>query len=97
MEHWKITELKERNNLTKLSPVNPNLVSDELYNKSIGWLNNTKEGMNQSLGYKTRIIHLIDAVSRGYITPLEAYEALESKYFPIHLELRKSAYQHLIK
>lgn len=79
----------------KLNPCIPNRVSDELWDKSIGKLN--KDPMNYTLGYKTRIIHLIDSVSRGYTSPMEAYEALEAEYFPTHLELRKSAYQHLIR
>jgi len=80
--------------LKNLKPVIPGRVSDELWNKSIGKLNNNP--MNYDLGYKTRIIHLVDSVSRGYTTPMEAYEALQADYFPIHLETRPSAYQHLI-
>jgi hypothetical protein len=33
---------------------------------------------------------MIDSVSRGYITPAEAYDALKAKYFPIVLETRSS-------
>ena len=77
-----------------LNPVNPDLVSDELYAKSIGKLN--ANPMDYSMSYKYRIIHMIDAVSRGYITPCEAYEALKADYFPIHLETRRSKYQHMI-
>jgi len=65
-----------------------------LYDKSIGLLNKNPE--KYSLGYKTRIIHLIDSVSRGYTTPREAYEALRASYFPAWLEVRESAYQYLI-
>ena len=81
--------------LSKLSAVIPGRVSDELYDKSIGMLN--RNPMQFSLGYKNRIIHLIDSVSRGYTTPGEAYEALKADYFPIWLEARNSAYAHLIK
>ena len=77
-----------------LDPVIVGRVSDELYEKSIGKLN--KNPLAQSLRYKTRIIHLIDAVSRGYISSMEAYDALEAKYFPAILECRQSAYQHLL-
>ena len=80
--------------MKKLNPVNPNLVSDELYDKSIGELK--RNPLKYSLSYKTRIIHLIDSVSRGYISPMEAYDALNADYFPITLELRPSAYQHLL-
>lgn len=79
----------------QIHPVIPGRVSDELYAKSIGMLNANPSAF--SLGYKIRIIHLIDSVSRGYTTPAEAYEALAAKYFPIHLEVRKSAYAHRIK
>ena len=78
----------------KLSPVNNNLVSNELYDKSIGKLN--KDPLNYSHHYKTCIIHMIDAVSRGYISPMEAYDALNAKYFPEILIARRSAYQHLL-
>ena len=70
-------------------------VSSELYDKSIGMLN--KDPLRFSEGYKNRIIHMIDAVSRGYISPMEAYGAMEAPYFPILLEVRKSAYAHLIR
>jgi hypothetical protein len=80
--------------MKQLNPHIPGRVSDELYDKSIGKLNKNPE--KYSLGYKTRIIHLIDSVSRGYTTPAEAYDALEADYFPIILEVRESAYQHLI-
>jgi hypothetical protein len=79
----------------KLNAVIAGRVSDSLYDRSIGRLS-TPSGMKQSLGYKTRMIHLIDSVSRGYTTPLEAYEALTQPYFPAYLELRNSAYKHLL-
>lgn len=78
----------------KLNPVNPSLVSDELYNKTIGMLNRNPEKYN--LYYKTCIIHMIDSVSRGYITPMEAYDAIDQKYFPEHLKVRESNYSHLL-
>ena len=78
----------------KLEPVVNKRVSDELYALSIGKLNANPAAF--SAGYKNRVIHLIDSVSRGYTTPLEAYDALRQKYFPSHLETRKSAYMHLI-
>ena len=77
-----------------LNPIIPGRVSDELYDASIGKLN--ANPMRYSLQYKTCIIHLIDSVSRGYTSPMEAYEALTAKYFPEHLRTRESAYAHLL-
>ena len=79
----------------KLNPVITGRVSNELYDKSIGVLN--QDPLRFSAGYKNRIIHMIDAVSRGYISPAEAYGAIEASYFPAFLEVRNSAYAHLIK
>jgi hypothetical protein len=77
-----------------LNPIIPGRVSDELYDASIGKLN--ANPMGYSLQYKICIIHLIDSVSRGYTSPMEAYEALTAKYFPEHLRTRESAYAHLL-
>ena len=79
----------------KLNPVIPGRVSDELYEKSIGMLNANPIGF--SLHYKTRILHLLDSVSRGYTSPMEAYQAIAADYFPIILETRESAYKSLLK
>jgi hypothetical protein len=78
-----------------LNPVIPGRVSDELWGKSIGVLN--ANPLKFSGGYKTKVIHLIDATSRGYISPAEAYDALDADYFPSFLEVRNSAYAHLIR
>lgn len=80
--------------MKKLSPIDHSRVSDELYEKSIGMLN--ADPLGYTLYYKTCIIHMIDAVGRGNISPMEAYEALEMPYFPEHLKVRESAYQHLL-
>jgi hypothetical protein len=77
-----------------LNPVDHAQVSDALYDASIGKLNANPEKYHHM--YKTRIIHMIDSVSRGYITPGEAYDALKADYFPIVLEVRPSAYAHLL-
>lgn len=77
-----------------LNCVRNELVSDELYDKSIGELN--RNPTKYSLYYKTCIIHMIDSVSRGYITPLEAYDALKADYFPECLKIRESKYSHLL-
>ena len=81
--------------MPKLNPVIPGLVSDELYDASIGMLN--KDPMRFNHYYKTKIIHLIDSVSRGYTSPMEAYDAINAKYFPEHLTVRESTYRHLIR
>ena len=78
----------------KLNKVDQNRVSDELYEKSIGRLN--KNPMGYTAHYKNCIIHLIDSVSRGYTTPMEAYQAIDAPYFPENLKVRKSLYMHLI-
>ena len=80
--------------MNDLAPVNPALVSDELYDKSIGELNRKPAGYGSR--YNICIIHLIDSVSRGYTTPAEAYDALAALYFPENLTTRRSAYQHLL-
>jgi len=77
-----------------LNPVNPKLVSDELYDKTIGMLNRNPAAYSDR--YKNCIIHMIDSVSRGYITPMEAYDAIEAEYFPEYLKVRKSNYSHLL-
>lgn len=78
----------------KLNPVNPKSVSDELYDKTIGELNKNPE--KYTACYKNCIIHMIDSVSRGYTTPMEAYDAIDQKYFPEHLKVRESNYSHLL-
>jgi hypothetical protein len=45
---------------------------------------------------KTCWIHLADAVESGTISPMEAYDALDAKYFPLILTVRKSRYSHLL-
>ena len=77
-----------------LNPVIQENVSDDLYQASIGKLNKNPD--RYSWSYKTRIIHLIDSVSRGYTSPMEAYDALAADYFPAYLEVRESAYRHLL-
>lgn len=41
-------------------------------------------------------IHLTDAVERGTISPMEAYDALDLGYLPENLKVRKSRYSHLL-
>ena len=80
--------------MDKLNPVIKNRVSDELYEKTIGVMN--ANPTEYSLGYKKRMIHLVDSVSRGYSTPLEAYDALTLGYVPEHLLARRSLYEKTI-
>ncbi len=80
--------------MENLNPVKPELVSNELYDASIGKLN--KNPQNYGRYYNRLIIHMIDSVSRGYTTPMEVYDALKADYFPENLLTRKSAYMHLI-
>lgn len=69
-------------------------VSDELWDASIGKLNRNPK--KYSADYKNKIIHIIDSTSRGYISPMEAYDAILADYIPEILLIRSSAYQHLI-
>ena len=81
--------------MNRLNPVIPGRVSEELYAASIGKINN--EPQKYGRYYNTLVIHLIDSVSRGYTSPMEAYDALNSKYFPTVLTTRRSSYEHLVK
>lgn len=65
-------------------------LSDELY---FACMAKAKEHMG--LG-ATPWIHLADAVSRGTISPMEAYDALEAGFLPENLKIRKSLYYHLL-
>lgn len=80
--------------IKKLNPVQVNLLSDELYNKIFGLLNENIYKFD--LCTKTKLIHLADAVSRGYVLPMEAYDALRIGYVPENLTIRNSAYVHLL-
>lgn len=41
-------------------------------------------------------IHLADAVERGSISPMDAYDAIQRGYLPEYLTVRESRYQHLL-
>ena len=48
-------------------------------------------------GYRaTQWIHLSDAVERGTVSPMEAYDAIKLGYCPEVLKIRKSRYYHLM-
>ena len=73
----------------KIPPVQ-NHLSDELYDKCM-------EMAKKNPGpVATPWIHLADAVSRGTISPMEAYEAINIGYLPEYLKVRESAYCHLL-
>ena len=78
--------------MKKIPPVikDNNPLSDELYNLLM-------DKAKANPGYPARKwIHIADGVSRGTITPLEAYDAVVLGYCPACLEARESAYQHTI-
>ncbi len=77
-----------------LHPVIPGRVSDDLWDKSIGKLN--KNPSLYGRHYSRLLVHLIDSVSRGYTSPLEAYDAMKQKYFPSILTSRRSAHENRI-
>ena len=79
---------KHIRNIPKIPPVikDNNPLSDELYDRLMA-----KAKANP--GYSAiRWIHIADAVSRGTITPLEAYDALRIGYCPENLKVRESDY-----
>lgn len=80
--------------MEKLNAVIPGMVSDDLYEMSIGLLNRSPNIYGSK--YAKTIVHLIDSVSRGYTTPMEAYDAINATYIPIWVYARRSAYEHTI-
>ncbi|MFA5347035.1 MAG: hypothetical protein WC294_02775 [Methanoregula sp.] len=44
----------------------------------------------------TQWIHLADAVERGSISPLEAYDTAPLGYVAVNLTVRESRYKHLL-
>ncbi len=77
-----------------LAPVIPGRVSDALYDATISKLN--ADPMKYSDQHKNQFIHLIDAISRGYATPGDGWDAVMLGYVPEHLLVRTSLYQHLV-
>jgi hypothetical protein len=55
-----------------------------------------KENPGPGSNEATPWIHLCDAVSRGTISPLEAYDTIELGYLPENLKIRESYYSHLL-
>ena len=70
-------------------------LSDELYRRIMAHVS-----WQQPLDFKTRMIHLADAVDCGTITPMDAYEVLSylktSGYLPEFITARESNYSHLL-
>jgi len=77
--------------MVTIPPVQHHLLSDELYDKCM------EMAKKNSGPGATAWIHLADAVSRGTISPLEAYEAIRVGYLPEVLKVRESMYAHLLK
>ena len=84
---WQFANRKPIQRLGKLSSV--------LYERI-----HSKINVASHLGFKSRMIHLADAVDCGTITPMEAYDAINQLetmgYLPIWIEARKSNYDHVI-
>ncbi len=55
-----------------------------------------KAELAETLWDKTSWIHLADAVEKGSISPLEAYDTINLGYVTYHLEVRESRYSHLL-
>lgn len=80
--------------MKKLNKVRKDINIDDLYEKAITPMN--EDPNRYDYHYKNCIIHLVDSVSRGYTTKLEAYDALKQPYFPEYLKVRKSLYMDLV-
>ena len=61
-------------------------LSNELYTKIMSMTN------DYDIAYNTQWIYLADCVSRGTITPIEAYDCISLGYVPEHLTIRPSLY-----
>jgi hypothetical protein len=74
----------------KTTPDRKNYLSDELYDKIMDM---AKKNPGKSA---TVWIHLADAVDRGTISPLDAYDCVNAGYVFENLKVRESAYSHLL-
>jgi len=77
--------------LDKVPAHKENALSDELHDKIQDLLESRELG-----AHNTVWIHLRDGVSRGTITPGEAYDSIACGHVNPFLCSRKSAYSHLI-
>ena len=69
---------------------NNNPLSDKLHDELM-------KMAKKDAGYRaTQWIHLSDAVERGTVSPMEAYDAIKLGYCPENLKVRKSRYYHLM-
>ena len=84
--------MKIRNDLPKITVE----MSDELFDaiESVKW--DFVDGKKYPIGQMAdQWIHLGDAVERGTISPMEAFDAVELGYLPENLKARVSNYDHL--
>ena len=73
------------------------MISEELFEKLEEMKWDYINGKKYPTGLaSTQWIHLQDAVDRGTVTPMEAYDALKLGYVPAHLKVRESRYSHLL-
>jgi hypothetical protein len=73
------------------------VLSDELFNDIYDkYMQKAAENPGTGADQATPWIHLADAVSRGTISPLEAFDAIELGYLPENLKVRPSKYYHLL-
>lgn len=63
------------------------------WNESMG---GNRKRANNNIAECTQWIHLSDAVEKGTISPMEAYDALAIGYVPENLKVRQSRYAHLL-
>ncbi len=56
--------------------------------------------IDSTLNFKTLLIHLADAVDCGFVSPLDAYSAINQLeligYLPIWIDCRQSNYSYLL-
>lgn len=84
--------------MKNLNNIIPNRLSDELYD-AIEEMKYTITANGQKIpnGPSSVVwIHLADSVSRGYISPMEAWGTIRLGYVAEHLIVRESKYAHLI-
>lgn len=75
--------------MRKIPPqLSPSPLSDELYDQLMSMAKK-----NQGPG-AAPWIHIADAVSRGTISPMEAYDSIRLGYCPEHLKIRESDYYY---
>ena len=84
--------MKIRNDLPKKTVK----MSDDLFDaiESVKW--DFVKGEKRPAGHRAdQWCHLQDAVERGTISPMEAFDAVKLGYLPENLKVRASNYDHL--